>query len=256
MTRIILLTSGKGGVGKTTIASNLAYALTELGEDVIAVDANLTTPNLGLCMGIPLAQHTLHDVLRRETKLRNAVYMHPYGFKLIPASMSIKDLGGVDVGRLPSVTLSLLGQADYVIMDCSAGLGREATSAIAAADEIILVTNPDLPSVADALKTANLVKKLKKRIIGVVVNRIKRKEYELSKEEIEGLIEAPVIAEIPEDVEVARSIAAKRPVVDYNPNSPAAVEIRRLAHKLTGRPFKYRRPKNFRILERLIGWMT
>jgi septum site-determining protein MinD len=235
MTRTILITSGKGGVGKTTLTSNLAYALTQLGENVIAMDANLTTPNLGMHFGMHLAPRTLQDVLKGKVRLERAIYPHPYGFKFIPASISTKDLTGVDVAKLQNVTLGLTGRADYVLMDCAAGLGREAMSAIAAADEILLVTNPDLPS--------------------VVVNRATGSRHELDINAIKELLELPVIAQIPEDKLVAESIAAKKPIMDYASDSPAAVEILKLAHKLSGRKYKPRSGTNIGILRRLINWM-
>jgi septum site-determining protein MinD len=257
MTRVILFTSGKGGVGKTTLTSNLAYALTSLGEDVVAMDANLTTPNLGLHFGLHLVPKTLHDVLRGRVKLKDATYKHPYGFRVIPASMAVADLTGVDVGKLHDVTMNLLGKADFVIMDCAAGLGAEAVSAIDAADEVILVTNPDMPSVVDALKTVNIAKRLKKGVTGVVLNRVRGKRSELSMQEVEEMLEAPVIAAIPEDSAVAESIAMKTPVIDYSPYSPAAVEINRLAHALAGRPFKERRiGGGAGLLDRMVNWMT
>lgn len=254
MTRTILIASGKGGVGKTTLTSNLAYALTQLGENVIAVDANLTTPNLGMHFGMHLAPRTLQDVLKGKIRLEKATYTHPYGFRFIPAGISTKDLAGVDVGRLQSAMLGLTGKADYVLMDCAAGLGREATSAIAAADEILLVTNPDLPSVADALKAAEVARSMNKDIIGVVVNRAKGKRHELGIGDIRELLEVPVIAQIPEDSMVAESISAKRPIMDYASDSPAAVEILKLASKLSGRRLKTS-ATNVSVLRRLVNWM-
>jgi len=256
MTRVIVCTSGKGGVGKTTLVSNLAANLTELGQHVIVVDANLTTPNLGLHLGLHLTPNSLHDVLRGDVKIKNATYIHPLGFGVIPASMNLNDLKDVDVGRLPEVTLNLLGKADYVILDCAAGLGREAASAISASTEVLIVTNPDLPSVADALKTVKVAKDTGKSITGVVVNRVKGKEHEMTKAEIEEILETPVLSEIPEDKNVSKSIASKTPLSSFSPDSPASVEIRRLSYLLCGKSFKYKGPKNFRILDRLVGWMT
>jgi len=255
MTRTILITSGKGGVGKTTLTSNLAYALTQLGENVIAMDANLTTPNLGLHLGMHLAPRTLQDVLKGKVRLDRAIYPHPYGFKVIPASISTRELAGVDVSKLQNVTLGLTGRADYVLMDCAAGLGREATSAIAAADEILLVTNPDLPSVADALKAAEIARQMNKSIIGVVVNRSNGKKHELGMAAIKELLELPVIAQIPEDRLVSESIAAKKPLMDYAADSPAAVEILKLAHKISGKKYKPRSGTNAGLIRRLINWM-
>ena len=127
MTRTIVCCSCKGGVGKTTIVSNLAYALTELGHDVTVMDANLTTPHLGLHLGMHLAPKTLHDVLRGDTNLNNTIYPHPYGFKVIPGSMSVNDLENVDASMLPDKVLSLNGKTDFLLVDAAPGLGREAT---------------------------------------------------------------------------------------------------------------------------------
>ena len=256
MTRLILLTSGKGGVGKTTLTSNLAAALSDLGESVIAIDANLTTPNLGLQLGMHLVPKTLHDVLKGETRLTSAIYPHPYGFKIIPASLGLNDLKGVDVGRLPEVSFSLLGKADYVVMDSAAGLGREALSALSASDEIIIVTNPDLPSVTDALKMLKLAQESSIKVIGVALNRIKGHNHELSTEEIKDLLEVPIVAEIPEDANISKSIAEKKPIIQYSPNSPAAVEIKRLASFLTGREYKETKTiENPGLFRRIVNWL-
>jgi septum site-determining protein MinD len=256
MTRVITVIGGKGGIGKTTLTSNLATALSQLGNDVIAVDANLTTPNLGLHLGMHLAPNTLHDFLKGESKLNNAMYPHELGFKVIPGSMSIEDVQGVDVGKLPEVTLSLLGKSDFVIFDSAAGLGREALSAIAAADEILVITNPDLPSVTDALKTVKIAESLNKKILGVVVNKVRKKGYELTREEVSEMIDYPVLVEIPEDKNVAKSIAAKQPVVNFEPDSPAAIEIRKLAGFLCGKSVEQRIKPKFGIIERLVRWMS
>jgi len=256
MTRVITCISGKGGVGKTTLTSNLATALSQLGNDVIAVDANLTTPNLGLHLGMHLAPNTLHDFLKGESKLSNVTYPHMLGFKIIPGSISVEDIKGVDVGKLPEVTLTLLGKSDFVLYDSAAGLGREALSAISAADEILIITNPDLPSITDALKTANIAESLHKKILGVVVNKVRKKGYDLTREEISELVGYPVLVEIPDDKNVPKAIAAKEPIVSLEPDSPASIEIKRLAHFLSGKPFEQRLKPKFGVLEKLVRWMT
>lgn len=256
MTRIIGVLGGKGGVGKTTLISNLATALTELGQDVVAVDANLTTPNLGLHLGMHLAKNTLHDVLKGEKRIEHATYYHPTGFKVIPASIAVDDLRDVDVGRLPEVTLNLLGRADYVLIDCAAGLGREAVSAITAADELLIITNPEMPSVADALKTIKVAEDLGKKIIGVVVNRRHGRAFELTSDEVVEILGLPIIAEIPEDRNMTISISLKSPLVEFLPHSPASVEIRRLAHFLCDKPFAYEIPKSENLIDRLVNWLV
>jgi septum site-determining protein MinD len=198
----------------------------------------------------------LHDVLRGKARLNKTIYPHPLGFKVIPASLSIEDLRNVDVGRLPEVTLNLLGKADFVLLDCAAGLGREAISAISAAQEVIIVTNPDLPAVTDALKTIKVAEEAKVKVIGVVVNRVGRKRHELNKEAIEDILGVPVIAEIPEDRNVPKSITAKQPLVYYAPDSPAAIEIKKLAAWLSGRSYKAPRIGVSGLLNKLVNWLV
>lgn len=237
MTRVVAIIGGKGGVGKTSLVSNLAAALTDLGNDVTAVDTNLTTPNLGLHLGLHLAPKTLHHVLKGKARLKDATYHHAYGFKVVPGSISTEELRGVDIGKLPEVVVSLIGKSDYVLMDSAAGLGREAVSTISAADEILVITNPDIPSVTDALKTVKVAESLNKKIIGVAVNRVKGKHYELEKGEIENMVGYPVIAQIPEDKSMEEALAMKKTVLEVKKNSPAANEIRRLAYSLEGRHY-------------------
>lgn len=254
MTRLICCVSAKGGVGKTTLVSNLAAALTDFGENTIAMDANLTTPNLALHVGMHLVPKTLHDVMKGNSSLKSAIYSHPYGFKIIPASINLTDLRGVDVTRLPEISFSLLGKADYIILDCAAGLGREALSAMSAADEVIIVTNPTLPAVTDALKILKIAQGSDMKIIGAVVNRIKGNEYELSTKEIENILGIPVISEIPEDPNIERSIQEKKLIFEYSPYSPAAIEIKKLAAWLTGNRFE--EPKQtFSLWERFVNWL-
>lgn len=238
MTRVLVCCSGKGGVGKTTLTSNLATALTELGQDVIAVDGNLTTPHLGIHLGMHLVPKTLHDVLSGRARLRDVIYPHPLGFKVIPGSMSVKDLRWTKDAALPEIILNLLGRADFVILDCAAGLGKEAISGINAAEEIVVITNPDLPSVTDALKTIKVAERYNNTVVGVIVNRVGGRKDELEKSEIEDMLEVPVLGEIPDDKNVLDAIAKKRPVVSYKPNSPASVEIKKIACKLCGKEYK------------------
>lgn len=238
MTRIICVASGKGGAGKTTIVANLGLALAELGKDVTILDANLTTPNLGIHLGVPLYPTTLHDVLKGKANIKDAVYEHESGLKIIPAGLSLNDLRGIDSRDLPNALLDLLGHSEIIIVDASAGLGREALSAIESSDEMILVTNPDLPSVTDALKAAKLAEQMGTRITGLAINRKKNKSHEMSSIEIQKMLDGiEILAEIPEDEGVQKSLSKRNPVVHHMPNSPASREIKRLAYHIAG--YKY-----------------
>ena len=236
MTRIIVCASGKGGVGKTTLVANLGLALVELKKDVIIVDANLTTPNLGLHLGIPLYPTTLHDVVKGRAHIRDAIYEHESGLKIIPAGISIKDLKGADPKEIPNAFLGLLGTTDIVLVDASAGLGREALSALEAGDELLLITTPDLSSVTDALKTAKLAEQLGTRVTGVVINRTEGKKHEMTRADISAMLGLPILAEIPEDKHVQRAVAKRLPVVHHKPHAKSSREIRRLARRIAGHP--------------------
>ncbi len=241
--------SGKGGVGKTTLVSNLSFALTELGKDVTAVDTNITTPHLGLHLGFHSTPKTLHDFLRGGAKVRDVVYNHPFGFKIVPASLSVNDLVGVDGNKLQNLTMNLIGSTDFILLDSAPSLGKEAMLSMNASDEIILLTNPNLPAVLDILKVSKVAERMNKVILGVVVNRATGRKDELSSKEIEEIVRQPVLATIPEDENVQKSLAARTSVVDYSPKSRASVEVRRLAHYLIGRDFEYRQS----LWERLFG---
>jgi septum site-determining protein MinD len=247
------IVSGKGGVGKTTLVANLACCLTKLGYNITVVDTNLTTPHLGLQLGVSLAPKTLHDVLRGDEDIFKVMYPHPLGFKFVSGSLSVDALSGADLDRLSDAIANLSGVSDFLLLDSAPGLGKEALSALQASENILIITNPDLPSVVDALKAKNIAERLNKSILGVVVNRVKKRPSELKKHEIESMLGQPVIAEIPEDENVPKSIAFRLPVVELSPNSPAAVEITKVAYFLTGRSFPSF--SSFGFLGRLIDWL-
>ncbi|MBI4176998.1 MAG: P-loop NTPase [Candidatus Aenigmarchaeota archaeon] len=242
MTRLICVTSGKGGVGKTTLVTNLATAFSKLDKKVMVIDGNITTPNIGFHLDMPLAQPTLHDVMRGSVRIRDAVRRHEAGFYVLPAGIHFDEMKGVDPSRLGEVVAHLDGTMDMIIVDSAAGLGREAQSAMDASNEVILVTNPDLPSVADALKTVKIARDKGKNITGVVLNRVRGHRHELEKHEIEAMLSIPIAAEIPEDASIPASIALRKPVVHTNPRSPASQEITRLAHALIGLQYQKRSP--------------
>jgi len=156
MSRIIAVLSGKGGVGKTTLVSNLGAALVKKGKNVTIIDGNVTTPNLSLHLGIPFYRVTLHDVLQKDFPIESAVYNHSTGLKIVPASLAAESIKNVNLDKLEGALLNLLGNTEIMLVDSAAGLGKEALTAMSIADEIIVVTNPELPAVTDALKTIKI----------------------------------------------------------------------------------------------------
>jgi len=234
-TRIIGIISGKGGVGKTTIVANLGAALSrKFKKDVTIVDCNLTTSHLSLSLGMYYCPTTINNILRGENKIFDAMYTHPSGMKVIPCSLHLKELERVDITKLKEVIKELEGMFDVVILDASPGLGREAYAAIHASEEIIFVTNPNIPAATDILKCKEIIKEVSKKPIGVVLNMVNRKSYELTKREVEMLTEMPVIASISHDSNIHKSLAAKMPVVIFNPKSKSSEELTKLAGWLIG----------------------
>lgn len=254
MTRIISVLSGKGGVGKTTLVSNLGASLVKRGKNVIIIDGNVTAPNLSLHLGIPFYPITLHDVLKNKVPIESAIFHHESGLKIIPASLSADAIKDINIEKFQTVMLSLLGKADIVIIDAAAGLGKEALAAIGVADDLIVVTNPELPVVTDALKTIKIAEENGTKVLGVVVNRVKGLKHELSLNEIKSMLEVPIIAAVPEDLAVPRSIAKRIPVVHHKPNSRASLEFHRLAAKIIGEPWMAIKKKSW--VERLFFWLT
>jgi len=251
MTRIIAVASGKGGVGKTTVVSNLAASLSHFRKSVVAIDANLTTSNLGLHLGIPLYPVTLNDVLNGTAKIKDALYYHSAGFRVIPGDVSLSRLMVPQSNRLLDVFYKLAGDADFVLIDTAAGLGKEAQTTIKAADEVITVTNPEMPALTDALKLSKIASGFETDNLGVIVNRIKNMPHEVPSHRIEEFLGMPIIGKIHEDHNVGRSIANRQPVVLYRPNSIASQQMKAIAAGLIGEQYVIRRP----LSHKFFGWL-
>ncbi len=229
--RVISIISGKGGVGKTTLVSNLSTILVhKFKKRVLAVDANITTANLGVHMGLAHSPTTLHDVLEDDMPIENAIYFS-FGVDMIPAAHSIGNENALK--KLRSKIRPLLPHYDFVLLDSSPGFGLEARLALRLADELLLVTNPDLSAVTEAIKMIELARKKDIPVIGIVLNRVAGRDYEVKPSEIEEACGEKVIAVIPEDILVQKSTSMRTPVVIYNPGCRASKAFEKLAWKLT-----------------------
>ncbi len=241
MTRIIVVASGKGGVGKTTVTVNLADALTDFGRSVVVVDGNITTPNVALHLGIKKTPYTLHDVLdERIPSIRNATYLHRSGIRVVPAGISIYNLGRKIKKNLGRAILDLIGAVDFIIIDSAAGLGREARASMEAANEIIIVTNPELPAVTDALKAVELAKLFNTKPLGVVVNKYSGDNFEMKPANISDFLNTPVLCVVPESKMVKLSISRRNTVVNEFPSSNVTRKFRELAAWMIGEKYEYK----------------
>lgn len=245
--RKIAIVSGKGGIGKTTLSINLSYLLhNKFNLYTAVVDCNITTPHLSICLGTYGASRTLNHVLLGRATAEEAILEHPTGLRILPASTELKDLDGVDISRLGEV---LGNSSSNLILDSAPGIGREGVAAIAAADEILFVTHPNLSAVSDIHRCSKVAEGMNKKVLGVVVNCRKNMRHELSDEEIERMTEISVIAEIPYDLDVERSMAASLPLEIYNINSKVNQSFYKICSLITGT--KFEKPKG--IIERIFG---
>ena len=236
--RLITITSGKGGVGKTVTAINLGAALNSLGKEVIVVDANLTTPNIGLHFGAPIVPVSLNHVLLGKAKVIDSIYEHESGIKIIPSSLSIKELRRLNYKKLREVGKRLSRIADYVIFDSAAGLGEEAIGAMEAADELIVVTNPEIPAVTDALKAVKLAEGMGKVVKGIIVNRVKGTKNEMTVSNVKEMLDLPVLGVVPEDEKVQASLKSKDALLHVFPKSKAAKAYKRIAAGIANIEYK------------------
>ncbi len=228
--KIIGVFSCKGGVGKTTTVCNIAAYLTQkLKKRVLAVDANLTAPNLGLHFGELEPKVTIHDVLSGKIPIQEAV-VRRHGIDAIFGSIAFRE--EVHLVDLRAHLEPLRSKYHVIILDSAPGLGPEVMAAMRAADEIITVTNPLLPTVASTIKTFGAAERHKVPVMGVVVNKVRGEPFELSTANIKKALGWPVLTSIPEDAKVREATASGIPVVMYAPSSPGARRFKQLSEKI------------------------
>ena len=229
--RSIAIVSGKGGVGKTTSAINLGVSLSSLGKNVIIVDANVSTPDIGLSLGAPVVPIALQLILSGEEKAERAIYRDHSGTKIMPSSLSF--VGNVKMENLKAVIEELKKISDIVLIDCAAGMNRDALTAIAAADECLIVTNPEMPALASAMKTINAAKVLNKKVAGVLVTKSNRSN-DIDLKNIKSLLEKEIIGVVPEDKNVRNALLKRDALVLTHPKSRASRSYMQVAQYLSG----------------------
>jgi len=247
MARVIVISSGKGGVGKTTSAINIGTALNKLKQNVVIVDANLNTPNVGIHLGAPIVPVTLNHVLKGKAEIEEAIYEHSSGTKIVPASLSVKEVRKFNTKNLPEITNQLKKFADFIIFDSAAGFGDEVLSCYESSDEVIIVTNPEMPSVTDALKAVKVAKEMGKEVKGVIVTRYRNKPYEMSLQSISSMLESPIIGVVPEDDSVKEAVNLRDAVIHTHPSSKVAKKYNEIAAKILGKEAEadLRKNRNF-----------
>ncbi len=251
-TRVISIVSGKGGVGKTTLSINLAYTLANVfKKKVLLIDANITTSHLGLSLGLTAPKITLNKLLKSRS-----FTFQPERYKnvdLILSGMSPRELIGVNIRKLPSLVKKIerRKEYDFILLDSAPGLGREALAAIKASNEILFITNPLTPAALDIIRVSEISSSLKIPSLGLVLNMVRRKPYELTAYEIERFTNVPVVAEIPFDRKILTALALKKPVAEVFPESRTSKEIKRLCSVITGEPLENTACESVSVIEKL-----
>jgi septum site-determining protein MinD len=234
MARIIGVISGKGGVGKTTTVANVGAVLAgEFGQSVLALDSNITVANLGLHFGLKYPPAALQDVLKDRASPEKVTYIHESGLRIIPASFSIEQIDNLCF-LLKKKVKELADEYDIILIDSAPGLGEDVLAVMHCSDELLVVTNPEFSTIVTVTKVLEVAKSLNARVSGIVLNRVAQKKYELSEKEVADVIGFPVLAVVPEDKNVPKSIWAGVPVILRSPGSKSAKSFRELAAHLIG----------------------
>lgn len=242
--RFIAIVSGKGGVGKTTIAANLGAALAELDNKVIMMDMDLAMPNLEIITGLKNPPVGLIDVLEGKLELERVTYKGRAGIMVIPPGIMLEGYSNENVEKIIKLLNDFPLKSDFVILDMPPG--REAVEVFSNKIEALLVVNPDKAAVLDAVNMKVLLEKKGVKILGIVLNRASKKDMDWI-DEIERALEIPVIAIIPENSIVKKSLDREECFVDAAADSAPSKEIMRLARKIkleirsSGSPLNMRR---------------
>jgi len=251
MGRVITIVSGKGGVGKTTSAINISAALNKLNKEVIIIDANLNTPNVSVHLGAPIVPITLNHVLKGKAEIDEAIYEHSSGTKIVPSSLSVKELTKFNTKKFPEIVKKLKKISDFVVFDSAAGFGEEVIDSLNAGEEIIIITNPEMPAVTDALKAVKVARDLGKDVKGIIVTRHKNAKYEMPLSAIKSMLEAPIIGVVPEDNKsIQEALNLRDAVVHTHPRSRVARKYNEIAAKISGEKFQ-----DIGFLGRWFGWI-
>lgn len=232
MTTFIALVSGKGGVGKTTSTLNVGQALVNLGNDIVIVDANIATPNIAIQLGFMNPEGTLNKFLRKEKNLTEITYMHESGLSIIPSSPSYDEFQKTNPQKLHEIFEHLDDTAEFVLVDSPSGLGYEVHQVLKNTDEAIIVVNPNMSSLVDALKTIQLARASNNVITGVILNRVNKGKHELSISEVESILGYHVLAEVKECKKVRNSVHKNMPLNYLYPRSKSAKEFAKVAKHL------------------------
>lgn len=241
--RTIVVASGKGGVGKSNLAANLAVALGERGARVLLVDGDLAQANLDLLLGLH-PRFDLQHVLSGQKTMDEIVVNGPENVRLVPAASGVEELADLDDFRRELLLrgLSTLdADADIVLIDTASGITRQTTEFCRAAHEVLVVTTPEMPAFSDAYALVKLLQKQgglarSPRLVVNMANGAEEAEDTAHRLRLVARrflrIELDCLGVVPFDTAVPRAVRLQEPVLASFPKCPAAAAYRALAAKL------------------------
>jgi septum site-determining protein MinD len=242
MTKVIGILSAKGGVGKTTTAINLASAFNIFGRSSLILDADITSPNVGLYLGSSNIPVSLNMVLKGEVDIMKSIYVHSSGISVILGSLHPNQANVIDYNKIEFHLNKLLGHYEVILIDSAPGRYEEIIKSLNSMDKVIVVTTPDLVAVSDALRTVTVAKQNNKEILGVILTRVGNHEHEIRKENIESMLGVKVLGSVPEDKNIALSAKINNPVIETHPYSDSSIIYKTIASNIFG--------ENFRIINK------
>lgn len=255
--RAIVVTSGKGGVGKTTTTANVGAALAAGGATVVLIDADVGLRNLDIVLGLEArVRHHVLDVLEGNAELDDALVSDKRlpTMKLLAASQT-REKDDVDVTAFKGLVHRLRERFDYVLIDCPAGIERGFQNAIAGADEAIVVCTPEVSAVRDADRVVGLLGD--RMLVKLIVNRLRpalvRRGKMLSVEDVNAILRLPLLGVIADEPEVIVATNRGEPMA-LQADSPTGESYRKIAARLTGADISTPEiPRESSFLEKIFG---
>ena len=244
--RVVAVTSGKGGVGKTNVTANLAVALAHLGRRVMVLDADVGLGNLDVLLGLA-PPYTLADVLSGRRQLRDVVFPGPGGIKVLPAGSGFQNLTALSdhqIRELQSEMDQLQEECDVLLIDTGAGIGRNVTSFATMAQDIIVVATPEPTSLTDAYALMKVLStQYSERRFRLLVSMTRtatdgRDVYRKLSLVAERFLHISIdfLGSIPYDPRLTDAVCQQKPLVELYPQSKAAQAFLGLAHDVAGWP--------------------
>lgn len=243
--RVIVITSGKGGVGKTTTSANIGTALAKGGNKVVLIDTDIGLRNLDLLLGLEnRIVYTIVDVVEERCKLKQALVKDKKNPNLcLLAAAQTRDKSALSAAQLKDICKQLKKDFDYVLVDCPAGIEQGFENAVAGANEAIVVTTPEMSAVRDADRIIGLLEsKEDVKRYRLLVNRVRpslvKNQDMMSVEDVVEILRAELIGVIPEDTGVITSTNKGEPIVNDDKSLAGRAYIN-VAKRITGEEVEF-----------------